>query len=106
MKDEYIIVLDFLLRGHPNSRKSEPIAQCIGEKFLSLLEVIIKDEMDVKPEERLYIGEKERDKVKYIKGRMKYDELTGFAKKEIEYVLDGVIERDEKRFVDFFNKAK
>ena len=43
MKDEYVIVLDFLPRGHSHSRKSEPIVQGIGDKFLSLLEVAMKD---------------------------------------------------------------
>ena len=106
MKDEYMIVLDFLPRGHSHSRRSEPIAQGVGEKFLSLLEVVIKDGVEVKSGDKLYIGEKERDKVKYIKGRIRYDELTSFAKKELEYVLEDIIEKNEKRFVDFFNNAK
>ncbi|MBL7170208.1 MAG: DUF655 domain-containing protein [Candidatus Aenigmarchaeota archaeon] len=106
MRDEYLLVLDFLPRGRSNSRKSEPIAQGIGEKFLSLLEIVIKDGIEVKTEDRLYIGEKERDKVGYIKGRIRYDELTGFAKKELEFVLEKIIDADEKRFVDFFNNAK
>ncbi len=106
MKDENIIVLDFLPRGHSRSRRSEPLVQGIGDKFLSLLEVGIKDDIEVKSGDKLYIGEKERKEVKYIKGRIKYDELTSFSKKELEYVLDQVIESNEKRFVDFFNNAK
>jgi len=106
VKDEYIIVLDFLPRGHSNSRKSEPIAQSIGDKFLSLLEVAIKEGVEVKTGDRIYIGEKERDQVQYIKGRIRYDELTSFAKSELEYILDKIIESDEKRFVDFFNNAR
>ena len=106
MKDEYVLVLDFLPRGHSHSRKAEPVAQVIGEKFLSLLEVAIKDGIEVKTGERIYVGEMERKKVKYIKGRMKYDELTGYAKKELEYILDKIIENNEGKFVDFFNNAK
>ncbi len=106
MKDEYVVVLDFLARGHSHSRKSEPVAQGVGEKFLNLLEVVIKDGVEVKSGDRLYIGEKERDKVKYIKGRMKYDELTSYAKKELEYVLEKIIEDHEENFVKFFNKAR
>ena len=99
-------MLDFLPRGHPQSRKSEPIAQGIGERFLNLLEVAIKDGVEVKSGDRIYIGDKEWDKVKYIKGRIKYDELTGFAKSELEYILDNIIEKNEKQFVDFFNDSK
>jgi putative nucleotide binding protein len=106
MKDDYALVLDFLQRGRSNSRKAEPVAQVIGDKFLSLLEVAIKDGVEVKPEERVYIGEKEREEVKYIVGRIKYGDLTGFAKKELEYVLEKIIEQNEGKFVEFFNKAK
>lgn len=106
MKDDYMIVLDFLSRGHSSSRKSEPIAQGIGDRFLSLLEVVVKEGADVKTGDRLYIGDKERDKVQYIRGRIKYDELTNFAKSELEYVLDKIIDDNEKKFVDFFNTAE
>jgi putative nucleotide binding protein len=106
VKDDYVIVLDFLARGHSHSRKSEPIAQAVGDKFLNLLDVVLKDDVEVKSGDRLYIGEKEREKVKYIKGRLKYDELTGYAKKELEYILEKIIENNEGRFVEFFNKAK
>ncbi len=58
MKDEYIRVLDFLPRGHSNSRKSEPIAQNIGEKCLSLLEVAKKEGSEGKTADIIYIGEK------------------------------------------------
>ena len=105
MKDEYIIVLDFLSRGHADSRRAEPIAQGIGNNFLSLLEVVVKPEVVVKSGDLVYIGEKKRDQVKYIKGRIKYDNLTGYAKKELEDVIDKIIEQDEKKFVNFFNIA-
>jgi len=105
MKDEYIIVLDFLSRGHADSRRAEPIAQGIGNNFLSLLEVVIKPEVVVKPGDLIYIGEKKREQVKYIKGRIKYDNLTGYAKKELEDVIDKIIEKNEKEFVNFFNIA-
>lgn len=106
MKDENVIVIDFLPRGRSNSRKAEPIAQVIGEKFLNLLELAIKDGSEIKSGDKLYIGEKERDKVKYIIGRIKYEDLTSFAKNELEYILDKIIQDDEKTFVDFFNNAK
>jgi putative nucleotide binding protein len=105
LKDEYIIVLDFLSRGHADSRRAEPTVQGIGNNFLSLLEVVLKPDITVKPGDLLYIGEKKREKVKYIKGRIKYDDLTTFAKKELEDVIDSIIEQNERRFVDFFNRA-
>ncbi len=104
-KDEYVIVLDFLPYGKASDKKSEPIAQVIGEKYFNLLEVVIKDNLTVKPGDRLYIGEEKRDHVKYVKGRISYDELTGFAKAELEKVLENIIIKEEKRFVNLFNIA-
>ncbi len=105
MKDEHVIVLDFLPTGHAMTRRSEPIVQSIGNKYLNLLEIVLKPEMTAKTGDLLYIGEGKWDKVKLIKGRIKYDELTGFAKQELEFVIDKIIEENEKRFLDFFNKA-
>jgi len=105
MRDEYVVVLDFLSRGHADSRRAEPIAQGIGSTFLSLLEVVLKPDVTVKPGDLLYIGEMKRDKVKYIKGRIRYNALTSFAKDELEDVIDKIIDNNEKRFVNFFNTA-
>jgi len=105
MRDEYIIVLDFLSRGHADDRKGEPIVQGIGTKFFSLLEVVLKPGHQVKPGDTIYIGEKKWEEVKYIRGRIKYDDLTSFAKDELEKVISDLIDKNEKRFVEFFNKA-
>lgn len=104
-KDDYVIVLDFLPHGKASERKAEPTAQVLGEKFFNLLEVIIREDVIVKPKDRLYVGEDKRDHVKYIRGRIDYDELTNFAKNELGTAIIELIEKDEKRFVNFFNIA-
>ncbi len=104
-KDDYIIVLDFLPHGKPNDRKAEAVAQGIGEKFLNLLEVAIKDEVTLKANDRIYVGDEKRDQVKYIRGRISYDELTNYAKNMVVEIVTNLIDKDEKRFVNFFNKA-
>lgn len=105
-KDSYVIVLDFLPHGRPGDRRAEPIAQAIGEKFFNLLEIVIKDEITVKLNDRLYIGGDKRDKVKYIRSRIDYSNLTNFSKAELESTVNELISGDEKRFVDLFNKAR
>ena len=105
MKDEYAIVLDFLPHGKPTDRKPEPIAQVLGEKFFNLLEVVVKEGEKVKVGDRIYIGTEKRDKVKYIRGRISYDDLTSLAKDELEMILEEIIGKDEKRFANFFNLA-
>lgn len=104
-KDDYIIVLDFLAHGKAGDRRSEAVAQGIGDKFFNLLEVSIKDGIAVKTKDRLYIGDKERNEVSYIRGRISYEELTSYAKDMLEEIITEIISKDEKRFVDFFNKA-
>lgn len=104
-KDDYIIVLDFLPHGKPSDRKAEPVAQGIGEKFLNLLEIAVKDGVTLKANDRVYVGDDKRDQVKYIRGRISYDELTNYAKNMVVEVVTGLVDKDEKRFVNFFNKT-
>ncbi len=104
-KDDYIVVLDFLPNGKPTDRKAEAVAQGIGEKFLNLLEVAVKEGVTLKAGEKLYVGDDKRDQVKYIRGRIGYSELTNYAKNMIPEIVTGLVNADEKRFVNFFNKA-
>ena len=43
--------------------------------------------------------------MKYIRGRISYSELTSYAKDTIQEVVAGLVDKDEKRFVEFFNKS-
>ena len=104
-KDEYGIVLDFLEHGHA-SGKSLPLAQVIGEKHFNLLEVVLRKGKRASSGDRIYIGEGNRDIAKYIKGRISFDELTGNAKSELDYILEDLVEDNEERFVDFFNTSE
>lgn len=103
-KDEYIKVLDFLEHGKSNERE-ERVAQGIGTDNYNLLEVVMREDERPKGGEELYIGEGERDKVEFIKARIDFDELTGNAKNELQYVLDAMIAENEEEFVEFFNQA-
>ncbi|MFB6207977.1 MAG: DUF655 domain-containing protein [Candidatus Nanohaloarchaea archaeon] len=103
-KDENIKVLDFLQHGRPG-QKDEPVVQGIGTEYYNLLEVVMRDDERVKGGEELYIGEGERDLVKYIKDKISYEDLTGNSKSELKYVLDELVKENEEQFVEFFNKA-
>ena len=102
MKDEYIIILDFLPFGKGDFRK-EPIAQGIGERYFNLLEISIKPNVKVDIFERVYIGSGLRDKAGRIIKKLKYEELTTLAKENLEKVLEQLIDKNEDRFVKFFN---
>lgn len=105
MKDDYAIVLDFLAHGKAMDRRAEPLAQAIGEKFFNLLELVIKEGLAINVGDKLYIGDDKREQVEYIRGRIDYPDLTNYAKGELERIITEIVDKDEKRFVDFFNVA-
>lgn len=104
-KDEWALALDFLPHGHYGMKRSEPVAQLLGEKYFSLLEVIVREDVHLKVGSRVYIGDGKRDEVKFIKKRIDFNELTGAAKEEAKDLVEKLVESNLKRFLDFFNKA-
>jgi len=105
LKDENVIVLDFLPRGH-SMGKQEPLAQVIGIKYFSLLEVVVKSDVVLKNGDTVYIGESKRDKIDHIKRRITINDLTSFAKSEIPFIVEKLVKENEGRFVSFFNTAR
>ncbi|MEM7826793.1 MAG: DUF655 domain-containing protein [Candidatus Aenigmatarchaeota archaeon] len=105
MKEEYAIVLDFLATGYPGRRYGEPLAQAIGKDYFSLLELVSKENIILKQGEEVYIGDEKRDKIKLVKRRLRLSDLTNIALSNLKEFLDQLIEKNEKRFVDFFNTA-
>ncbi len=108
--EDYAYVLDFMPYGHPDDKrpihKREPLAQVVGEKYFTLLEVSIKRDVTPLVMDRVYIGKGERDVVNKIKRRLRYEDLTPAAKTELPYVLEHIVKQNEQRFVEFFNKAE
>lgn len=104
-KDENAVVLDFLAKGKVSQSKDEPMAQVLGDKYFSLLEVVLRDGEEVEPGSQVYIGSGKREEVKYIKQSITVGDLTTTAKDELEERLDELIEKNENQFVDFFNNS-
>lgn len=104
-KDEWAVVLDFLSHGHYGMSRSQPMAQVLGEKYFSLLEVIVREGQTLKLQERVYIGDGKREKIKYIAGRIEVKELTVAAKEELEDNVKAIVKKNPKQFLEFFNKS-
>ena len=108
-KEETVIVLDFLPNGYAlDSRPMHlktPIVQAIGKSHFILLELVPKKGVYLQPYEEVYIGEGKRDKIHHIIGKTDIEKLTQTAKKELEFVIKDLIKKDQKIFVEFFNKA-
>ena len=105
-KEEYALVLDFLPYGYPLEKKMMPIAQAIGKEHLTLLELVPRRGIKLEINEEVYIGPGKREKVYYILGRLPQDKLTESAKQILSDYLGKQIQEQEKKFVDFFNKAE
>ena len=105
-KEEHAIVLDYLPYGYPLEKKMMPIAQAIGLNNFTLLQLVPRRGIKLELKEKAYIGEGKRDKIYYILGRLPCEKLTETAKLQLQEFVRGVIEEQEKKFVDFFNKAE
>ncbi|RLE44504.1 DUF655 domain-containing protein [Candidatus Woesearchaeota archaeon] len=109
-KEEKAIILDFLPNGYPLDPRpmyrKTPIAQALGTKYFTLLELAPKKGVFLQPHEEVYIGEGKREKIHHIIGRLPFEKLTSTARAELEFTVKELVEKNEKRFVEFFNKAQ
>jgi putative nucleotide binding protein len=108
IREENAIVLDYLPEGITSLPvyKRYPVAQTVGTRYFVLLEVTPKQGIGFKAREEVYVGDGERDKVRTIKKRLRYDELTATARNELPDVVEEIVEKNEENFVNFFNNAK
>lgn len=111
--EENAYVLDFLPHGKPGVRptgragyRAGALIQCVGEEFFTILEALVKEELVLKPGDRVYVGKDSRSEVTYIIGRIGFEELTASAKSELPSVISKVVQNREKWFVNFFNTAR
>ncbi len=105
-KEEYSIILDYLPYGYPLEKKMMPIAQAIGLNNFTLLQLIPRRGVKLEVGEKVYIGDGKRDKIYYIFGRLLDNKLTETAREQLQDFVKKQISKDEKKFVDFFNKAE
>lgn len=105
-KEEKAIVLDYLPYGYPLENKMMPVAQVVGTRNLTLLQIVPRRGMSFEVEEEVYIGEGKREKVQYILGRCPREKLTENAKNQLEEFVKKKVEEKPERFIKFFNEAQ
>jgi len=106
VKEEYVIILEYLPNGYPLEKRRIPLAQAIGSKNLTLLELVPRKDATLEIGEKVYVGEGKREKISYILGRLKREKLTEVAKNQLQEIIKGLIKDSEQRFVQFFNNAE
>ncbi len=109
VREERAVVLDFLPNGYPFDtrpmHRKTPIVQALGINHFVLLELVPKKEIFLQPYKEVYIGEGKREEIHHIIGRINFEKLTETAKLSLEVIVKDLVEKNEKRFVDFFNTA-
>ncbi|MBP2132872.1 putative nucleotide binding protein [Methanomicrobium sp. W14] len=108
-KELYAVIIDVLpmtgmSESHRPQFKKEPIVQAMGIEQFKLLELVPKVST-LQANDRVYIGDKERDQIERVKRRISYSDLTQTAKLELPYAVESIVMGNQKKFVDFFNKA-
>ena len=107
--EDYAVVLDYLPLGYikesVSTFKKKPVAQAIGTKNFTLLELIPKDNVDLDIHETVYIGQGKRDKINRVKGKLDFENLTATSRIELDYVIKEIIESHAEKYVKFFNEA-
>ena len=110
VKEEKAIILDFLPNGYAFDKRpmhmKTPIAQALGKDHFILLELVPKKGIFLQPYEEVYMGEGKRDKIHHIIGKISLGKLTQTAKMELDHLIEDAVEKNENRFVDFFNKSQ
>ena len=106
--EEYAYVLDFEPRAKSTTvhGRTGIIVITIGEERLTLLEILGIENSTFDIGERIYIGKEGRTKVQSVLGKLDYAKISDSAKNEIPRVVESIITKNEKKFVDYINNAQ
>jgi putative nucleotide binding protein len=102
------VVLDYLAHGKSGDDRpryeKESIAYLLDEESFTLYEAILEEDASVSIGDRFPLHDSE-DRFSRI-SEVDYEELSGGASSELEYVVEDLVTENEQRFVDFFNEAQ
>lgn len=104
-----VLVLDYLPegKGFGQTKQREPIIQCIGTTWFTLLELSTERRKNfTQYEEYSLTTDDKKSPIKQVKRRITIDDLTNTGYQSLEEAVLKIINKNEKRFVSFFNKAQ
>ena len=105
----YAVVLDYFPHGHPDDSRPQfeksPVAQAIGEDRFRLFEFTLTEDPDLNITDRIRIEPEQDERISRIR-EIEYEDLSSSATSELEYAVAELIDRNERRFVDFYNDAQ
>lgn len=107
--EDWAYVLDYLPYGSPEDSRplhqKKPLVQSVGDSHFVLMELIPKEGAVPETQDKVYLGEGDRDIIDHVKRRINYNELTHGAQLELPYILENVVAGDETKYVSFFSDA-
>ncbi|MCD6591389.1 MAG: DUF655 domain-containing protein [Thaumarchaeota archaeon] len=110
--EDFAYVLDIFPASQLRSRapniivhRDEFIVQLIGEEFFTLLEAAVPKDHKPVIGSRIYIGRDVPRSILRILRRINYDDLTVNARANLENAVRKIVEENEKKFIEFFNKS-
>ena len=108
--DEFAVVLDYLAHGHPDDDRPQyqksPLAHALAETDFRLYELTLDTDDRVGIGDRLAVTPEETREAVARSRPIAFDDLTRGARQELEYAVAEIVEREERRFVDFYNDAQ
>ncbi|MHA1838735.1 MAG: DUF655 domain-containing protein [Candidatus Ranarchaeia archaeon] len=105
LSDSRAIVLDFMPEGKSIGKPTGPLAQAIGEAQFTFYELSLASTVSLQPKQFISLNEKVSSNYIIKRKVITYDELTDSALKMLEPCITIIVETNEERYVNFFNRA-
>jgi putative nucleotide binding protein len=112
IREEFAYILDFMPQGNPFDKHPEhrrtPIAQAIGDKYFTLMELVTRENEYFEVGERIYVGYDYIGKgpIKAIVAPIDYEDLTNLAKQNLKAIVTQIVKSKEEVFIQIFNYAE
>jgi len=102
------VVLDFLAHGRTEDDRpqyqKQPLAYALDREDFRLYEAVLTGDAGISIGDDLPIDRSD-ERVEHL-GEVEYEDLSGGAQSELEYVIEDLVTEEERRFVDFYNDAQ
>jgi putative nucleotide binding protein len=85
--------------------RGETVVQGVGEDFFTLLEMIPRHGTRAHSQERVSIEKDSRGKIDHVRRRIFYEDLAPESAEELPLVVEIIVTKHERKYVDFFNTA-
>ncbi|WP_121822569.1 DUF655 domain-containing protein [Halostella salina] len=104
------VLLDYMPHGRADDDRPQyqkpPLAYAVGEADFRLFEIVFEEDADAAIGDSVAVEPREeREAIDRVR-TVDYEELSGGAQSELEYVIEEIVAENEERFVDFYNDAQ